>query len=88
MIDVDRLMKRCQTGVGGRNALNDVHDILAECYGALGHQQAEIDRMKAALRAISEAPGGGPGRRIAAQALKERRTCDDHGALRQAERVK
>lgn len=66
MTDVDRLMKCCQTGVGGRN---DAHDILAECYGALDRQQAEIDRLKTALRAISEAPGGGPGRRIAAQAL-------------------
>ena len=34
--EVERLMKRCQTGVGGRNALDDAHSIMAECYGILG----------------------------------------------------
>ena len=43
--DVERLMKRCQIGCGGRNALNDAHDILAECYGTLGALVQERDRM-------------------------------------------
>lgn len=34
--EVERLMKRCQIGVGGRNALEDAHSIMAECYGTLG----------------------------------------------------
>ena len=40
-----RLMKRCQIGVGGRNALNDAHDIMAECYGVIGALLAERDRL-------------------------------------------
>jgi len=47
--DVDRLMKRCQIGVGGRNALNDAHDIMAECYGTLGRLQSELAAAKAEL---------------------------------------
>ena len=47
--DVDRLMKRCQVGVGGRRALDEAHDILAECYGTLGRQQIEIERLRAEL---------------------------------------
>lgn len=33
--EVEALMKRCQIGVGGRNALDDAHSIMAECYGML-----------------------------------------------------
>ena len=47
--EIDRLMKRCQVGVGGRRALDDAHDIMAECYGTLGRQQMEIDRLRWAL---------------------------------------
>ena len=43
--DVERLMRRCQVGAGGRNALNDAHDILAECYGTLGALVQERDRL-------------------------------------------
>ena len=46
MSDVAELMKRCQRGVGGRNALNDAHDIMAECYGTLGRLEAECDAMR------------------------------------------
>jgi len=35
-MDILRLMKRCQAGVGGRGALDAAHDIMAECYGMLG----------------------------------------------------
>ncbi len=32
----ERLLKRCQIGVGWRNALDTAHDIMAECYGTIG----------------------------------------------------
>lgn len=34
--EVGRLMKRCQIGVGGRNALENAHSIMSDCYGTLG----------------------------------------------------
>jgi hypothetical protein len=43
--EVERLMKRCQIGVGGRNALDTAHDIMAECYGTLGALVQERDRL-------------------------------------------
>lgn len=49
-VAVERLMKRCQIGVGGRNALDDAHDIMAECYGTLGALLAERDTLRAAVR--------------------------------------
>jgi len=49
MSEVADLMKRCQRGVGGRNALNDAHDIMAECYGTLGRLEAERDAMRQQL---------------------------------------
>lgn len=33
--EVERLMKRCQIGVGPRQ-MGEAHDIMAECYGTLG----------------------------------------------------
>ena len=47
MSDVSELMKRCQRGVGGRNALDEAHDIMAECYGTLGRLESERDHLKA-----------------------------------------
>jgi len=52
--DADALMKRCQIGVGGRHALDNAHSIMAECYGTLGRQQIEIERLRAALHEIAE----------------------------------
>lgn len=46
MSDVAELMKRCQRGVGGRNALDEAHDIMAECYGTLGRLEAERDTLR------------------------------------------
>lgn len=46
MSDVEALMKRCQIGVGGRNALDDAHSIMAECYGTLGKLSAENARLR------------------------------------------
>ena len=43
--DAERMMKRCQIGVGGRNALDTAHDIMAECYGTLGALVQERDRL-------------------------------------------
>ena len=45
---VERLMKRCQIGVGPRQ-MGEAHDIMAECYGTLGRQQIEIEQLRAAL---------------------------------------
>lgn len=52
--DAERLMKRCQIGVGGRNALEAAHDIMAECYGTIGALVQERDR----LLAKASWPGG------------------------------
>ena len=43
--EVERLMKRCQIGVSGRVALDTAHDIMAECYGALGALVQERERL-------------------------------------------
>ena len=40
---VNRLIKRCQTGVGGREALNEAHSIMAECYGVLGKLMSQVE---------------------------------------------
>lgn len=48
--EVDALMKRCQIGVGGRNALDQAHDIMAECYGTLGALRIERNRLREVLR--------------------------------------
>ena len=45
--DVDRLMKRCQIGVGGRRALDDAHSIMADCYGTLGALMMEVEVLRA-----------------------------------------
>lgn len=42
---VERLMRRCQRGVGGPRALDEAHDIMAECYGTLGALVQERDRL-------------------------------------------
>ena len=42
---VERLMKQCQIGVSGRNALDEAHDIMAACYGTLGALVQERDRL-------------------------------------------
>lgn len=52
MIDsraVEALMKRCQIGVGGRDALDRAHDIMAECYGTLGAMLSERDALIAKI---------------------------------------
>ena len=43
--DAERVMKRCQIGVGGRGALDTAHDIMAECYGMIGALVQERDRL-------------------------------------------
>ena len=45
---VEKLMKRCQIGVGPRQ-MGEAHNIMAECYGTLGRQQIEIEQLRAAL---------------------------------------
>lgn len=53
--DAERLMKRCQIGVGGRNALNDAHDIMADCYGTIGALVHERDALLSMERRIRRA---------------------------------
>jgi hypothetical protein len=53
--DVRALMKRCQIGCGGRNALDDAHSIMAECYGMLGRLAMSL---AAAERERDEAAAG------------------------------
>jgi hypothetical protein len=48
-IEVDRAMKRCQVGCGGRGALDNAHDLLAECYGLLGALRAERNSLRLGL---------------------------------------
>ena len=43
---IEDLMERCHIGVGGRHALDDAHDIMADCYGTLGAMMIEIERMR------------------------------------------
>ena len=44
-LEVEWLMKRCQRGVGGRDALDDAHSIMADCYGTLGLLLSEVERL-------------------------------------------
>lgn len=52
--EVEKLMKRCQRGCGGRNAIDDAHDILADCYGTLGALDSEVRRLRNALKDIAQ----------------------------------
>lgn len=54
--DVGALMKRCQIGVGGRRALDDAHDIMADCYGTLGLLMLTVERMAAWMEAECYCP--------------------------------
>jgi len=56
---VQALMKRCQVGVGGRKALDDAHDILAQCYGTLGALQHEVEFLRALAAEVAEIAGTG-----------------------------
>lgn len=49
---IDRLIKRCQIGVGGRHALEDAHDIMAECYGTLGRLRGENERLRTRVECL------------------------------------
>jgi len=42
---VERLMKRCQIGVGRSNSFATANDIMAECYGTLGALVQERDKL-------------------------------------------
>ena len=54
--DVERLMKQCQIGVGGKDALNKAHNIMADCYGTLGALARERDQLQAELAKYRDAP--------------------------------
>lgn len=44
--EAERLMKRCQRGVGGRGALDEAHSIMADCYGTIGALVRERDMLR------------------------------------------
>ena len=71
MNEVERLMKRCQTGCGGRNALDDAHGLLAECYGTLGLLDARLQIATEALRYYENRSPEHGTRNTAAVALDE-----------------
>ena len=48
--NINRLMKRCQIGFGGRDALQQAHDCAADCYRMIGILQIERARLAQALR--------------------------------------
>lgn len=50
---VERLMKRCQIGVGGRNAVDTANEILAECYGTLGRLLIDAVAFEAIMRTVA-----------------------------------
>lgn len=54
---VKALMKRCQIGVGGRDALEQAHSIMADCYGTLGALSTEIATLRSGLEASRAAHG-------------------------------
>lgn len=54
--DIERLMKQCQIGVGGKDALNKAHNIMADCYGTLGALARERDQLQAELSKYRDAP--------------------------------
>lgn len=54
--EIERLMKRCQIGVGGKDALNKAHNIMADCYGTLGALARERDQLQAELAKYRDAP--------------------------------
>lgn len=53
-VEVDALMKRCQTGVGGKQALNNAHSIMAECYGTLGALMTQVETLRSVLADVSD----------------------------------
>jgi hypothetical protein len=53
---VEDLAKRCQIGVGGRNALDKAHNIMAECYAMLGELMLTVDRMQEWLEGDCNCP--------------------------------
>ena len=44
--EIDALMKRCQIGVGGKHALDNAHNIMAECYGTLGALMLRVEELE------------------------------------------
>lgn len=53
--EVAALMKRCKIGVGGRNAMEQAHEIMADCYGTLGALSSERDALRAQVAQLREA---------------------------------
>lgn len=85
---VDALMKRCQIGVGGRHALDNAHDVMAECYGTLGALMLTVERLRGRLLEMEAAHERGAGTvQTMQQALQEADNImgheDEHTAWRE-----
>lgn len=76
--EVERLMKRCQAGVGGRDALNVAHGILAECYGTLGALVQQRDEL------LLRQPGGSASSRQEPKVVRRGQliTMKDYGLVK------
>ncbi len=94
MDDVEELMKRCRAGTTSYDAANGLH---ADCYGALGKQAKEIERLRdgischrAAIRKqIDDGSLSGPGDedRKLWDLLGPMTVLDDHPAAQAAFRA-
>jgi len=52
--DIERLMKRCQIGFCGSNALEQAHDCAADCYRMLGRLRTDRQKLGQALLWLTE----------------------------------
>lgn len=77
---IERLMKRCQVGVGGRHALDNAHSIMAECYGTLGAMMLEIERLRRQVSHMRETAS-----RSVSAVLYDVHVAELKGALERAE---
>ncbi len=53
--DIDRLMKRCQNGVGGRPSVvyAQANELAAECYGTIGRLRANGKAYRSRMEALA-----------------------------------
>jgi hypothetical protein len=50
---VEALMKRLQIGAGGRTALDNAHDIMAECYGTILALMLDVDALQTRIDSLT-----------------------------------
>ncbi len=57
-VEVETLMRKLQRGVGGKHALDDAHDYMAESYGTLGSLLQERDELRKVVTDLLLQVGG------------------------------